>query len=166
MSLSSFEFSLRLPPLFLSLFLIWFALWDLRYKSVTTRPPSGLRQPRSFLFLTLLFLSTSNFRLSLSRSFDALFLNFFWFVLFALCVLFYMGFFFFNILLLLFGVWFYLPYVFSFMCLAMESYFEHNNRLKALKIWLVSLSSSEFSKTNASLPLSISNMICFMRTLP
>ena len=39
------------------------------------------------------------------------------------------------------------------MCLAMESYFEHNNWLKAPKIWPVSLSFSEFSKTNASLPL-------------
>ena len=46
-----------------------------------TKPPSGLRQPRSSLSLTLLFLSTSNFKpslsLSLSWSFDALFLRIF-----------------------------------------------------------------------------------------
>ena len=62
-----------------------------------TKPPSGLRQPRSSLSLTLLFLSTSNFKpslslsLSLSRSFDALFLRIFFGLSYLPYVLFYMG---------------------------------------------------------------------------
>ena len=60
-----------------------------------TKPPSGLWQPTSSLSLTLLFLSTSNFKPPLSLSLLVFWRfisqNFFWFVLFALCVLFYMG---------------------------------------------------------------------------
>ena len=41
-----------------------------------TKPPSGLRQPRSSLSLTLLFLSTSNFKPSLSLSLGLLTLYF------------------------------------------------------------------------------------------
>ena len=115
--------------------------------------PSGNPEPSSLLLCRFSFLHVpSSLSLGLSK---LSFLSFFLFDLFALCMLFYIyGFsiysfiylFYtficlmrvllcgFSIILLLllfffifFGVWFYLPYVFSFMCLAMESCFEHNN---------------------------------------